>query len=214
MGSTEQQSDRSKEPAHKPESAGGADSHPQDRWSRLSGQLHAEMQSLEARASKLGTALTVDASELYSRLSPPEKTNQLYRTSDPVESIRPNDVIQGSANDCFFMASLAAVADTKPSLIKDAIVQNKDGSYTVTFPGAKDFHIHTPPLTERELSNYAKNSPDGVWPAVMEKAFGIYLNDQPDEKTRFSAEQTKALYKMLRIGWTTTYWILSKIHSS
>lgn len=184
MANPEQKAEGTKDPARKPDVTGAGDAHPQDSWSRLSGQIHAQMQSLETRALKLGATLTVDAAELYAQLNPPEKTHKLYRTSDPLESIRPSDVRQGSANDCFFMGSLAAVAATKPSVIKDAIKQNPDGSYTVTFPGAKDSPVHTPPLTERELANYAKDSPDGVWPAVMEKAFGIYLNDHPDEKNK------------------------------
>jgi hypothetical protein len=190
MTGPEQKTEAPKQ-ARQPEAPDSANSQLQDGWGRLSEQLHAEMHSIETRAIKLGSALTVDAAELYAQVFPPEKSYKLYRTSDPAESIRPADVRQGSANDCFFMGALAAVAATKPSLIKDSIAQNKEGSYTVTFAGARNAPIHVPPLTEHELSDYAKSSPDGVWPAVMEKAFGIYLSEHPDEKNKILGRANK-----------------------
>lgn len=43
----------------------------------------------------------------------------------------PNDVRQGSIGDCYFLASLMAVAHTTPDLLKKAITKNNDGTYTV-----------------------------------------------------------------------------------
>lgn len=44
----------------------------------------------------------------------------------------PNDVRQGSIGDCYFLASLMAVANTNPGLLQKAIQKNDDGSYTVS----------------------------------------------------------------------------------
>ncbi len=46
---------------------------------------------------------------------------------------------------------LAAVAQMTPEIIKKMIVDNKDGTYTVTFPGNKDepITISAPTETER-----------------------------------------------------------------
>ena len=171
-----------------------------DTWSRLSGDLHAfgkQWSKLETRALEAGASLAVDAAVLYVKAFPPEAKHQLYRTADGTDSIRAKDVVQGGINDCFFTASLAAVADTAPNIIKNSIKSNADGSYTVTFPGAKDSPVQTPALTDYELKNYAKESPDGVWPAVMEKAFGIYLQDHPDEKDKILGRANKGVWQSM-----------------
>lgn len=50
-----------------------------------------------------------------------------------------NDVSQGGAGDCYFMAILAAVARTRPSIIENMIKDNGDGTYTVTFQTKNGF---------------------------------------------------------------------------
>jgi hypothetical protein len=51
------------------------------------------------------------------------------------------DVRQGATGDCYFLSSLAAVAQTHPDLIQKAIKANPDGTFTVTFhePAGFDF---------------------------------------------------------------------------
>jgi hypothetical protein len=49
-----------------------------------------------------------------------------------VDGVTGTDVDQGQIGDCFFMASLSAVAQTHPELIQNAIRDNHDGTYTVT----------------------------------------------------------------------------------
>lgn len=48
-------------------------------------------------------------------------------------AIHPNDISQGQLGDCFLVSSLAATADQNPALIRKAIQDNGDGTYTVTF---------------------------------------------------------------------------------
>ncbi len=43
----------------------------------------------------------------------------------------PNDVNQGSIGDCYFLASLVAIAHSSPALLEQAITANADGTYSV-----------------------------------------------------------------------------------
>lgn len=59
---------------------------------------------------------------------------QLFiKGSGDTSDIDPDDVSQGMVGDCYFMASLAAIARTQPDLIRRMIRDNGDGTYTVTF---------------------------------------------------------------------------------
>lgn len=49
-----------------------------------------------------------------------------------------NDVNQGSIGDCYFLASLVAVANSNPNHIKNAIKDNKNGTYTVNLFTVKE----------------------------------------------------------------------------
>lgn len=48
-------------------------------------------------------------------------------------AVHPSDVDQGSLGDCYLIAALGALAVQEPSILEDAIVDNGDGTYTVTF---------------------------------------------------------------------------------
>jgi hypothetical protein len=53
------------------------------------------------------------------------------RDSADASDIDPSDVDQGSLGDCFLLASLAAIARANPEIIRNAITDNGDGTYTV-----------------------------------------------------------------------------------
>src|SRR5205085_9952992 len=74
------------------------------------------------------------------RFKDPVQTDKsyTYRTfanlplfSDSGPSI--DDVRQGAAGDCYYLASLAAVAKTNPSIIRNHIADLGDGTYAVQF---------------------------------------------------------------------------------
>lgn len=48
------------------------------------------------------------------------------------------DVQQGAIGDCWWMASMGAVADDGPEVIMDMIEENSDGTSTVTFPDGQE----------------------------------------------------------------------------
>jgi hypothetical protein len=112
----------------------------------------------------------------------------LYGGRDVKDSIKPSAVEQGTSGDCFFMASVAALAATNPEAIANMIKDNgvdESGkhTYTVTFPGAdKPITVEAP--TDSELTLYAHGNQHGTWPAVLEKAYGEYTRGTqwfPDE---------------------------------
>jgi len=104
--------------------------------------------------------------------------------------IKAEQVIQGDVNDCFFMAPTAAFALDNKDVISKSIQQNKDGTFTVTFAGARDKPVTVAAPTADELKKYAQVGGGGVWPAVMEKAFGKYLKDNPAERDKILGHTT------------------------
>lgn len=103
-------------------------------------------------------------------------SDRLYANPDrPEESVNPEAVKQGILGDCAFHAYLASMAVSTPHRIQNMIHDNKDGTYTVTFPGDVDrpITVKKPTNVEREL--YLREKAEhGIWPLVMEKAFGEY----------------------------------------
>jgi hypothetical protein len=95
-------------------------------------------------------------------------------TENPLASINARAILQGSIGDCYFVASLAAVAETHPELIRNAIKDNADGTYTVTFPGDREHPVKIKAPTEAEQGLYNHGSANGLWASVMEKAYGEY----------------------------------------
>lgn len=96
--------------------------------------------------------------------------------TEPLESIKPAAVRQGVIGDCMFLAILASVAQMRPELIERSIFAHEDKSFTVVFPNAFNEPITVPYVTDAELALYAGACPLGLWPAVLEKACGIYCS--------------------------------------
>lgn len=105
------------------------------------------------------------------------------------DGIKATDVKQGAIGDCYLAAALSAVAGTKPETIRNAIKDNKDGTYTVRFfeldwQGKKSAHSET---VDADLAHsgdapaYAKSAEmvDGkqwteLWPSIFEKAYAAW----------------------------------------
>ncbi|MDQ0375329.1 C2 family cysteine protease [Cellulomonas humilata] len=109
-----------------------------------------------------------------------------------VGGIRPMDIAQGAIGDCWYMASLMAIAQADPSVIADAISQNANGTYTVRlYDDGKPVYVTvTPDMVVREDNPaFSYQSPqklaDGtqgyeLWPLVMEKALALHWGDYAD----------------------------------
>lgn len=84
-------------------------------------------------------------------------------------------VRQGSVGNCCFMAGLASLAETSPQTIKNMITSNADGTFTVRFPAIPDEPFVVSRPTEAERMLYSRSSQSGIWPQLIEKAYGAYL---------------------------------------
>jgi YD repeat-containing protein len=134
-------------------------------------------------------ALATSSMSLTSELS-----TRLYRNpDDPLSSIKPDAVRQGSIGDCYFEAPLASLAHRDPAMIKNMIRKNGDGTYTVTFPGSPDKPVTFKEPTQAEMAVFNRGSQHGIWAAVMEKAYGAYIEREGGESkdgTSKPAEKT------------------------
>jgi len=117
----------------------------------------------------------------------PEDMPYAYFAGDhsPVDP-KGTDTAQGALGDCFFIASMAAVANANPQAIKDAIRYNpQSGRYTVRFyeedrggsmkPVFIEVDAYLP--TERGKPNdpaYAGDAGGPLWPAILEKAYAEF----------------------------------------
>lgn len=90
-------------------------------------------------------------------------------------SIRGTAIEQGSLGDCYFLAGVSSLAATDPAAIKRMITPNRDGTYTVTFPGRQPVTVTAP--TDAEIARYASTGREGMWLNVLEKAYAKSRND-------------------------------------
>lgn len=94
----------------------------------------------------------------------------------PVASVTPEAVYAGEGGSQSLLAVLASMAAFNPGLVVKLVSSNRDGSYTVCFPGFKVGGIEVPELTDTEIAGgCAPVTQHGSWVAVLEKALGRYL---------------------------------------
>ncbi|HBL14576.1 MAG TPA: hypothetical protein DD379_24945 [Cyanobacteria bacterium UBA11162] len=94
------------------------------------------------------------------------------------DQIDPNDVAQGDLGNCYFSAAMVAVARANPSLIRELIKDNGDGSYNVTLYTEKGSQIIkvTPyfPATGQGPAYAGFGDESELWPMLLEKAYAQY----------------------------------------
>lgn len=91
--------------------------------------------------------------------------------------IRAEAIKQGELNDCWFLSTLAVVANEYPYLIPAMLTVDPDGSYTVCFRGDKAHRIKVPPLPST-AGSWAHQTKYGRWPEVIERAAHTLLPDE------------------------------------
>jgi hypothetical protein len=102
--------------------------------------------------------------------------------------ISPEDIDQGANGDCYFLASLAAVAQTHPELIQKAIRQNADGTYSVDFhePPGMDWMRATGIAgvnSEGYLSRWLGIAPSSTSTVTMDGQLPLIGGEDPYNKT-------------------------------
>jgi hypothetical protein len=93
------------------------------------------------------------------------------------------DTAQGALGDCFFIASMAAMANASPATISDAITYNeKSHTYTVRFYEEQGYYgdmkpvyitidSYLPVSGDRSDPAFAGDPGQALWPSIMEKAY-------------------------------------------
>ncbi len=114
-----------------------------------------------------------------------------------------DDVMQGGLGDCYLLASLSAVAQTHPELLKQAITTHRDGTYTVTFYERED--MSKPPKAEKvtvdgkfamrqgEFVYAAAREPKELWPQIFEKAYAQWKGGFGKTEGGMGADALQAL---------------------
>lgn len=121
------------------------------------------------------------------------KSAELYGGKDAAQAIRPEAVRQGASPDCFYLAPIASLAGSQPQELAKMIKDNKNGTFTVTFPGDAAHPQTVKRPTDAELAVFAKASGNGIWAPVLEKAFMSYLESNPEaRKKALSADDAAA----------------------
>lgn len=97
------------------------------------------------------------------------------------DGVSPTDVEQGSLNDCWFIASLQAVAATHPEVLEEGVTANGDGTYDVTL------YVDGKPVVYRVDATVPADDGDPVfadnagaserelWPLLYEKAMAQHM---------------------------------------
>ncbi|HEX4123162.1 MAG TPA: C2 family cysteine protease [Tepidisphaeraceae bacterium] len=103
-----------------------------------------------------------------------------------------NDIIQGDIGDCYFLATLSAVARTDPQLIRDSIAQLSNGDFEVTFhrngQTVNEIVDDELPVTSTGNLAYAQLGQDSsMWVAIMEKAYCAFRPGANDSYTGIAA---------------------------
>jgi hypothetical protein len=129
-------------------------------------------------------------------------TDPLFGPSGPAE----NDVVQGQAGDCWFLATLSSVAKIDPNRIRQSIVDLGDGTYAVQFGTTTKTFVRV----DADLAGaswglgYAKlGAGNSLWVALMEKALVSY-------RYTYSA----AKYTNIDGGWMSEAYAALGVNSS
>ncbi|MBL8957112.1 MAG: hypothetical protein JNK82_40440 [Myxococcaceae bacterium] len=107
-------------------------------------------------------------------------TGQLVR-----DGFGADDPIQGGLGDCYLVSGLSALANVRPDVLRDAIRQNPDGTFTVRFykdsflglfgKSKKPVYVTvdgTLPTKDGSKPRYARGRDvQELWPAIVEKAY-------------------------------------------
>ena len=101
-----------------------------------------------------------------------------------MHAIDPNDVVQGELSDCYFMASIAAVANVQPEALARLIHDNGDGTYDITLyvSGDQIDPVHSQTITvtpdvptnadgERQYAGLGGVDEPELWVHLIEKAY-------------------------------------------
>jgi hypothetical protein len=141
--------------------------------------------------------------------NPVGPTGSLY-----VDGVSFDDVVQGSIANCYLVSAFSSVAQANPNLIKDAIKDNGDGTFTVRFfelnggRGARPVFVTVDsdvPAEAGTRSKYgkARDASEG-WVTVLEKAYAQWKGGYEAIGNGGRAGDVFEALTGRRAGWTST----------
>jgi hypothetical protein len=83
--------------------------------------------------------------------------------------IRLQGVRQGYVGSCYFHATVAALAQTNPEMLKRMIKENSDSSFAVQFGDGRKETVYPEDITYAQANGF--DSSDGLWVIVLLRAF-------------------------------------------
>lgn len=93
-----------------------------------------------------------------------------------------DDVAQGAVGDCYYLATLASIADTDPNVIQQMVAPLGDGTFAVRFySGGSEVYLRLDADLPVSGANpaYAKLGMDGeLWVPIVEKAYAYFRYGQ------------------------------------
>lgn len=121
-----------------------------------------------------------------------------------------NDIKQGVAGDCYFLTTLSAIAQDKPSYLQEMFIDNGDDTFTVKF---KNNGVNEYVTVDRYLptngsgnlvyasygSNYT-NTGNELWVALAEKAYA-QLAESGWSRPNYNSSYNTNSYAALDSGW-------------
>lgn len=92
------------------------------------------------------------------------------------------DISQGGIGDCTFLSTLQAVVNVSPDYIKNMVVENSNGTYSVRF-----FHNFNASwvTVDNHVSGPGAYAKDAAWPAIFERAYLTFRETYCDEKNNY-----------------------------
>jgi len=121
-----------------------------------------------------------------------------------------NDVRQGAIGDCYFLAVLASLSDTDPTVIRQMVTPFGDGTYGVRFyNNGQEVYLRLDadlPVNVSGSLAYAKTSSDGeIWVPIVEKAFTYFRYGQ-NSYSSINGGWMSTTCRQITGEWTNTKW--------
>lgn len=145
----------------------------------------------EPNGEDLADPAVSDPSQDFYISTNPFAGNRLFGSTGPSR----DDVRQAGLGTCWFLATLSAVADQNPNLIRQSVVELGDGSYAVMFfedGDPKFYRVDSDlPVFSAGALAYAQPGQQGaMWVPIMEKAYAFHEGDGDYEEIEGGSSDT------------------------
>jgi hypothetical protein len=144
--------------------------------------------------------------DLEEREIPPVFTLKNYQDNPLFASIGPSkdDIDQGGVGDCYFVATLSAIADANPDFIRQMVVDLGDGTYAVRFyDSGQEVYVRVDAdlwLQDGNLAYAGLGLEGSIWAPIVEKAYAFFRKGQGTYQSISSGNGT--LDEHLNVGQT------------